>query len=86
MDSPNVGVASPIPLRPGQSEGTAFRKVDLRVGDIVPEINKWLKLNNSSEEEVDERQQELEKKLKSEILSGLRELQKENDETAWMYG
>jgi len=83
MDSPVVNsVTSPASLRNG-STGAANIKATRLGTECGPEINKWLKLKNVDEEDTTANF-ELQKKLKAEIISGLRELQKENDETSWM--
>ncbi len=84
MDSPVVNsVASPASLRNG-STGAVNSKAPRLGTECGPEINKWLKLKNLDEDDTTVNF-ELQKKLKAEIISGLRELQKENDETSWMY-
>ena len=83
MDSPVNSVTSPASVRNGSS-GAVNMKVAKLGTECGPEISRWLKLKGVDEEDASANS-EIQKKLKAEIISGLRELQKENDETAWMY-
>ena len=84
MDSPSIGSSSRITMMlRSLSDGTADRN-SKRIGTDSNEISGWLKiaaLDGADSELTDE----VQGKLKNEMLANLRELQKEFDSTAWMY-
>lgn len=84
MDSPVSSVTSPVSLRNGSVSAVNIKVAKLGP-ECGPEINRWLKLKSMDEEDCAAVSSETQRKLKTEIMNGLRELQKENDETAWMY-
>lgn len=56
--------------------------------ESCPEIGKWMRLKSLTDDDTTTTSacnEEAQNAFKIEILNGLRELQKENDETAWMY-
>ena len=81
MDSPTI--ASTLMLRSALSDGTSERK-SRKIGTDSKEINTWLKISAADGSDSTQKG-ELQRKLKSEILTDLRELQKEFDSTSWMF-
>lgn len=70
-------------LRSALPDGTGERKLKKSSTDCK-EINTWLKIS-AAEGSDGEHAEEVQQKLKSEILTNLRDLQKEFDATSWMY-
>lgn len=79
MESPVISAASTI------SHNSMGRKPTTKITrDSCPEISKWMRMKGVADEDINSGL-EAQKAFKTEILNGLKELQKENDETAWMY-
>lgn len=86
MDSPILSAVSPASQRSGSPDVNIGRKFTTKpVRDSCPEISKWMRMKGGAVDDDTNSSAEAQKEFKTEILNGLRELQKENDETAWMY-
>ena len=77
MDSPILGSTDNSLLQVSPDRKVAKNK------SYGAEVNKWMKLKSLDEDIL--KQDELQKQLKMNILNSLREMQKEHEETSWMY-